>query len=85
MNLDEYNIIALKDWDTEETDKLLALNKKHSVKEFQEEINRVKELLYDARVNDEYDDDDWSFIEENISSEFDWFEIYYNDDQCVFY
>lgn len=50
----------------------IMLNYKHSVKEFQDEINRIKEEKQDE-IN-KYGDD-WSIISENISDKFDWFEL----------
>ena len=85
IDLNKYNIVAVKDVFTEETDKLIALNKMHSIEEFQQEINRVKALLFEAREKGEYDGYDWGYIETNISSKFDWFEIEFYTDNYVLY
>lgn len=70
--LDNYRIIGLKDCSTDEINTLIALNKKHTVEEFQNEINRVKNKFEEEIL--EYGDD-WAIISENISDEFDWFEL----------
>lgn len=81
--LKEYRFVELVDIETRETDYILILNRKHSVEEFQAEIDRARELMWSARKNKEYDDDDWSFIRENISSKFDWRE--FPKDRCVWF
>lgn len=82
--LEKYRMVELKDEYTNTTDMIITLNKKHSVEEFQAEINRVRNLLYEAREKGEYDDDDWSFIVENISSKFDWLALE-TENKCLYY
>ena len=69
---DNYIIIGLKDYSTDKINTIIALNKKHTVEEFQNEINRVKNKFEKEIL--EYGDD-WAIISENISKKFDWFEL----------
>lgn len=67
-----YRQVELRDCYNNEVYKYIMLNYKHSVKEFQDEINRIK-LEKQEEIN-KYGDD-WSIISENISDKFDWFEL----------
>lgn len=75
-----YYIIALVDSYSRKVEKMLAINKKHSIKEFQNEINRVKNKFEEEIL--EYGDD-WEIISKNISSKFDWFELCYYADNFL--
>lgn len=75
-----YYIIALVDSYSRKVEKMLAINKKHSIREFQNEINRVKNKFEEEIL--EYGDD-WAIISENISDEFDWFELCYYADNFL--
>lgn len=67
-----YRLVELRDcWDNT-LYKYIMLNYKHSVKDFQNEINRIKKEKQEE-IN-KYGDD-WSIISANISDEFDWFEL----------
>lgn len=55
----------------------IMLSNKHNIREFQAEINRVKDLK--AEEISKYGDD-WEIIKENISDNFDWYEIDYSDE-----
>lgn len=67
-----YRQVELRDWYNNEVYTYIMLNYKHSVKEFQDEINRIREEKSEE-IN-KYGDD-WSIISENISDKFDWFEL----------
>lgn len=67
-----YRQVELRDCYNNEVYIYIMLNYKHSVKEFQDEINRIK-LEKQEEIN-KYGDD-WSIISENISDKFDWFEL----------
>lgn len=67
-----YRQVELRDCYDDKNYTYIMLNYKHSVKEFQDEINRIKEEKQDE-IN-KYGDD-WSIISENISDKFDWFEL----------
>lgn len=72
INLNDYQIVFLCD-----TDNVILLNKKHTIEEFQEEVNRAKEKAQDDILK--YGDD-WYFISQNISEDFDYIELY-NDNE----
>ena len=72
INLNDYQIVFLCD-----TDNVILLNKKHTIEEFQEEVNRAKEKAQDDILKYGYD---WYFISQNISEDFDYIELY-NDNE----
>ena len=51
---------------------IIMLHNKHSVKDLQDEINRIKREKYEEIM--EYGND-LEVIKENISNEFNWFEL----------
>lgn len=67
-----YRQVELRDCYDNKNYTYIMLNYKHSVKEFQDEINRIKEEKQDE-IN-KYGDD-WTIISQNISENFDWFEL----------
>ena len=67
-----YRSVELRDCWNGEVYTRIMLNYKHSVKEFQDEINRIREEKSEE-IN-KYGDD-WSIISENISEDFDWYEL----------
>lgn len=73
IDLSIYKIYTLNDCnDSNVMYGAIALNNKHTVRDFQNEINRVKEQFEDDIA--QYGDD-WSIISQNINESFDWFEI----------
>ena len=76
LDLNKYDIYPLNDCNSGETYNFIALNKNHTVREFQDEINRVKDEFEDEIA--QYGDD-WSIIQENIDNKFDWFELGLSD------
>lgn len=67
-----YRLVELRDWCDEKVDKYIMLNYRHSVKDFQNEINRVREEKSEE-IN-KYGDD-WTIISQNINENFDWYEL----------
>ena len=67
-----YRGVELRDCWSGEVYTTIMLNYKHSVKEFQDEINRIREEKSDE-IN-KYGDD-WTIISENIDESFDWYEL----------
>ena len=67
-----YREVELRDCWSGEVFTTIMLNYKHSVKEFQDEINRIKEEKSEE-IN-KYGDD-WTIISENIDKSFDWYEL----------
>lgn len=85
LDVEGYEITILKDYNDKKIDKLIAVCKAHKIQDFQKEIDRVKQLLYEARENNQYDGDDWSFIRKNISSKFSWHEIKFDKNHILYY
>lgn len=82
INLDNYNVIYKKDcYSSNVIYGIILLNKKHTVKEFQEEINKAKKKAQDE-IN-EYGDD-WYYITKYISNNFDYIELDINEDYIDF-
>lgn len=82
--LENYTLIKLVDDYDWKLDGVIAINNKHDLGDFKKEWQKARNMLYKARENDDYDDDDITFITEHISNKFDWailnitnFEIYY--------
>lgn len=78
--MEKYNFIRLLDNYDYELYGIIALNKKNKIEDFEKEWQKVRDNLYKERQNGTYDDDDLSYITNNISSEFDWFIINCNSD-----
>lgn len=76
-DINDYNFVGMADDYDYQVDKIIALNKKHTLEEFQKEINRLREEMWDLRDKNLYDENDYSYIVEHISKDFDWFEINY--------
>ncbi len=77
LDLNNYTVYELRDCnDSDVVYGAIALNNKHTVRDFQNEINRVKNEFEDEIA--QYGDD-WSIIQENIDNKFDWFELGLND------
>lgn len=70
--LENFRAVLLKDFYTDEIGKIILLNNKHSIKDFEEEINRVKNK-YINEIN-EYGDD-LTIILSNISKDFEWYSL----------
>lgn len=79
--MNEYRAIEIRDCVENNTCYgIIMLNKKHSVKSLQDEIYRIKRDKYDEIM--EYGND-LEIIKENISDEFDWFQLETDDDWYV--
>ena len=73
MNIEDYTAIRIKDCVDNNVDYgVIMLHNKHSVKDLQDEINRIKREKYEEIM--EYGND-LEVIKENISNEFNWFEL----------
>lgn len=73
INLNDYQLVFLRD-----TNMVILLNTKHTVEEFQEEVNRAKEKAQDDIKK--YGDD-WYFISQNISKDFDYIELHTDNEE----
>lgn len=60
---DNYNVVELRDCYDEEVVNIIMLNKKHSIEDFQDAINKAKEKHQD---DIQKYGDDWSWIEEEL-------------------
>ena len=73
MNIEDYRAIRIKDCEDNNVDYgIIMLNNKHSVKDFQQAINKVKNRYFDEgnlewQIND--------ILMEKELAEFDWFEL----------
>lgn len=77
INCDGYRVIEVRDCYSENVITTICLSYKHNVKDFQEEILKAKErVIEDIRKYG----DDWSYISQNISDDFDWFELDFDGD-----
>ena len=73
MNIEDYRAVRIKDCeDCNVNYGIIILNNKHSVKDLQDEINRIKREKYEEIM--EYGND-LEVIKENISNKFNWFEL----------
>lgn len=70
MNLEDYRIIRQCDCNSGEIYGIIFLNRKHTVKEFQDAIYEAKDKHYEDIQ--EYGDD-WTWIEKEIADKFDYF------------
>lgn len=68
ININNYRVVFLLDCDN-----VILLNKKHTIEEFQEEVNRAKEK---AKEDIRKYGDDWNYIQMNMSKDFDYIELY---------
>ena len=68
---ENYNLVELKDCDNWSTDRILLLNKKHSIEDFQDAIYKAKDNHEEERLT--YGND-WEYISEDLDS-FDYYEI----------
>lgn len=68
ININDYRLVFLLDCDN-----VILLNKKHTIEEFQEEVNRAKEK---AREDIREYGDDWYYIQMNMNKDFDYIELY---------
>lgn len=73
MNLEDYRAVLLKDFQNSDiVYAVVLLNNKHSVTEFQEEINRiVREKMEEISLYG----DDWEIVKANINEKYDWQEL----------
>ena len=81
--MEKYRAVELRDsWDEDIIYQIIMLNKKHSIKDMQEAINRAKETRQED-IN-KYGDD-WTWITQELEKEgFDWYELDYEDDYLVY-
>lgn len=78
MNLKDYKTIALKDFQNDNIIySIILLNKKHTTKEFQDEIDKIVEEKYEE-IN--LYGDDWQIVKKYINKKFDWIELNYNNE-----
>lgn len=70
--LENYTLIKIIDSCDYKLYRIIALNNKHNLADFKNEWERVKNMLYEERQNETYEDDDLSYIIEHISNDFDW-------------
>ena len=56
---------------------IILLNNKHTVKEFQDEIDKIVEEKYEE-IN--LYGDDWEIVKKYINKKFDWIELNYNNE-----
>lgn len=68
ININDYRLVFLLD-----SDNVILLNKKHTIGEFQEEVNRAKEK---AKEDIKKYGDDWYYIQINMNKDFDYIELY---------
>ena len=68
ININDYRLVFLLD-----SDNVILLNKKHTIEEFQEEVNRAKEK---AKEDIKKYGDDWYYIQINMNKDFDYIELY---------
>lgn len=73
MNIEDYRAVRIKDCEDNNVDYgIIMLNNKHSVKDFQQAINKIKNRYYDEgnlewQIND--------ILMEKELAELEWFEI----------
>ena len=73
MKIEDYRAVRISDCEDSNVDYgVIMLHNKHSVKDLQDEINRIKREKYEEIM--EYGND-LEVIKENISNEFNWFEL----------
>ena len=78
MNLKDYKTIALKDFQNDNIIySIILLNNKHTVKEFQDEIDKIVEEKYEE-IN--LYGDDWEIVKKYINKKFEWIELNYNNE-----
>ena len=78
--MEDYRAIIIRDCsDYSSILGIIMLNNINSIESFQKEIDRIKEEKHEEIA--EYGDD-FEIIKENISTDFDWFEIVF-DENCV--
>ena len=76
MNLDDYRVILITDiGDYDEIYEAILLSYEHTVEEFQNEIDRIRE---EHKEEIQLNGNDWEIIKANISDKFDWKEININ-------
>lgn len=82
IDLNQYNIYTLRDcYDDDKVCGLILLNTKHTINEFQQEINRIKEEFADEISK--YGDD-WSIIAREVDEKIDWLELSLDENYLVF-
>lgn len=73
MNLDNYRAVLLTDsGDYDEIYEIILLSYEHTVEEFQNEIDRIKE---EHKEEIQLNGDDWKIIKQNLGDKFDWQEL----------
>lgn len=78
IRMEGYRAVRVVDcYNNNNTYDTIMLNNKHTIIDFQAEVNRIKYLK--SKEISQYGDD-WEIIKENISDKFDWYEINYSDE-----
>ena len=76
MKLEDYRVILITDiGDYDEIYEAILLSYDHTVDEFQNEIDRIRE---EHKEEIQLNGNDWEIIKANISDKFDWQEININ-------
>lgn len=73
MDLDNYRAILVRDiGDYDTIYEVILLNYKHTVEEFQNEINRIRN---EHKEEIQLYGNDWEIIKANLDNKFDWVEL----------
>lgn len=82
LDLNNYTIYTLRDCNNSNLlYGAIMLHNKHTIEDFQKEINRIKE----KKAEEIYTyGDDWDIISSNIDERFDWIELSISDDYLVY-
>ena len=81
MNLEDYNIVLKRDCNEENIIYgIVLLNKKHTTKDFQQEIYRAKQEAYEEIQ--EFGDD-WYYIEQYMNKDFDYIELPFDENDYI--
>ena len=73
MNIEDYRVIRIKDCEDNNVDYgIIMLNNKHSVKDFQQAINKIKNRYYNEGNLDWQVDD---ILADEELEQFDWFDV----------
>lgn len=81
INLENYKIILKKDCnELNIIYGIILLNKKHTIKDFQQEIYRAKQKAYEEIQKF---GDDWYYIEQHMSKDFDYIELPFDENDYI--
>ena len=79
MNIENYRAIRLCDNDDENQYGLIMLSYKHTINEFQQEVNNIKEKYYKNNIAWDISD----ILTDNELDKFNWFELPDDSDDYV--